>query len=185
MMGFAVILLPQKIRAMKKIRPLTFTFKDDGTIPNSVLPLLVYKQVFSERGTVAANWLDDLFRTNGWSNSWRWGVYPYHHYHSNTHEVLGCFNGDALLQMGGEDGEEIAVQAGDIIVIPAGVGHKCLSHSGDFTVLGAYPDGASPDLMTGKADERPAADKRINKVAIPKLDPYAGSAEGLVTLWQR
>lgn len=164
--------------------PLTFYFEDDGIIPNSKYPLLVYQNVFAERGNEGGDWLDDRFAANDWTNSWRWGVYPYHHYHSNTHEVLGCFSGTALLKMGGEKGEELRVNAGDILVIPAGVGHKCLSHSDDFKVLGAYPDGLDPDLMKGEKGERPAADQHIAAVKKPAADPFAGKKEGLPLLWK-
>ena len=34
------------------------------------------------------------FRSNGWSNNWDYpGVYEYAHFHSTTHECLGCANG--------------------------------------------------------------------------------------------
>lgn len=69
-------------------------------------------------------------------------------------------------------------QAGDIIVIPAGVGHKCITHSSDFTVLGAYPFHLSPDLMIGEKRERPGADERIAKIRLPDTDPLVG-ARGL------
>lgn len=35
-----------------------FFFKDDGIIPNSKYPLLLYKNAFSERGSTGAEWLE-------------------------------------------------------------------------------------------------------------------------------
>ena len=166
------------------ITPLTFTFRDDGIIPNSKLPLIIYQQVFSARDDAGAEWLEETFASHDWTNTWRWGVYPFHHYHSNTHEVLGVFRGNASLQMGGEHGRQLDVSAGDIIVIPAGVGHKCLSHSPDFTVVGAYPGGMDPDLMKGLNGERPGADKRIAAVAIPDFDPVYGSEGAVIREWR-
>ncbi|MET0465704.1 MAG: cupin domain-containing protein [Chitinophagaceae bacterium] len=183
--GFSALLLLDKIFVMPAVAPETYYFKDDGTIPNSRYPLLVYQQVFSQRGDKGGDWLEERFAVNGWTNTWRWGVYPFHHYHSNTHEVLGCFSGEALLHMGGEKGEKLTVKAGDIIVIPAGVGHKCISHSDDFTVLGAYPDGLDPDLMTGGKHERPDADKNIAAILKPSADPFSGKQEGLIKLWKK
>lgn len=162
----------------------TFYFKDDSVIPNSKYPLVIYQQAFNANGNKGADWLEDIFATNKWTNSWRWGVYPFHHYHSNTHEVLGVFKGDALLHMGGEKGEKMKVYAGDIIVIPAGVGHKCLEHTDDFTVVGAYPNGLSPDLMKGNAGERPAADENIARVQLPVTDPVSGKKSGILSLWK-
>lgn len=87
--------------------------------------------------------------------------------------------------MGGAQGEKIAVQAGDIMVIPAGVGHRCLEQSADFMVVGAYPNGASADLMKGDSGERPAADQRIANVGIPVKDPFTGDRGGIRALWTR
>lgn len=161
-----------------------FYFKDDGMIPNSKYPLLVYQKAFNQTGEKAADWLEQKFAGNNWTNTWRWGVYPFHHYHSNTHEVLGVFQGNALLHLGGEKGQKVEVQAGDIIVIPAGVGHKCISHSDDFTVLGAYPNGLNPDLKRGEKGERPATDQNIAAVAFPGADPWMGKDEGLQKTWK-
>lgn len=162
----------------------TFLFKDDGTIPNSKFPLVVYTNAFSATGNKGAEWLENKFRSNDWTNSWRYGVYPFHHYHSNTHEVLGVYQGEAVLMMGGEKGRKLSVKPGDIIVIPAGVGHKCLSHSEDFMVVGAYPDGLSPDLMRGNPGERPKADTNISKVPFPKTDPLNGKSGGILSIWK-
>lgn len=165
-------------------QPEEIFFKDDGSIPNSKYPLLHYREVFKEMGDGGAEWLEDTFAANGWTNSWRWGIYPFHHYHSNTHEVLGVFSGSAELQLGGEKGEKVKVKVGDIIVIPAGVGHKCLSHDSDFTVVGAYPNGAEPDLKKCKEGERLKTNKNIANVPFPTADPLLGKNDGLMIQWK-
>jgi len=169
---------------MNSITPEQFHFKDDGKIPNSKHPLLLYRDAFELYGDEGASWLEKQFKENNWHNSWRWGVFPYHHYHSTSHEVLGCFQGRALLHLGGESGQKVEIHAGDIVIIPAGVGHKCVSHSPDFTVVGAYPNGSRYDLMRGKEGERPQADKNIAELPIPKKDPYMGKEGGLVLIWK-
>lgn len=166
------------------MNPQTIYLKDDGVIPNSKLPLLVYRNAFSSRGFDGASWLERCFESNGWTNSWRNGVFSYHHYHSNTHEVLGVYSGSARLKMGGEQGETIVVHAGDILVIPAGVSHKNLESSPDFRVVGAYPDGSSYDLMTGMPGERPGADRNIASVPVPDTDPLTGREGGLTEAWE-
>lgn len=158
--------------------------EDDGTIPNSALPLLLYRDAFDASGRPdPAAWLEDTFAGNNWRNAWRNGVYSYHHYHSITHEVLGVYAGRARLQLGGPQGEELEVEAGDVIVIPAGVAHKKLGGSGDFGVVGAYPSGSSYDLKRGREGERPEADRNIAGVPVPSADPLQGRDGPLVTIW--
>ncbi len=163
--------------------PKKLYFQDDGIIPNSTLPLLLYQDILEEKGEQGARRLEDKFASNNWTNSWRWGVYDFHHYHSNTHEVLGVFSGQALILLGGEKGEKVKVKPGDVIIIPAGVGHKCLSHDHNFTVVGAYPNGMQPDLLKGDNGERPNADQNIAKVPIPEADPVLGKDSGLLGIW--
>jgi uncharacterized protein YjlB len=110
----------------------TYYFEDDGSIPNNPeLPLLVYPDVLSEGQTNASN-CRDLLNSNGWSKEWVNGIFSYHHYHSTTHEVLAVISGSATTKMGGKQGETLSISTGDVIVIPAGVGHCNLGSSGDF-----------------------------------------------------
>lgn len=163
-----------------------FTFEDDGRIPNSSLPLLLYRDavhVTDDSQQDLAAVFEERFAINQWTGSWRNGVYPYHHYHSNTHEVLGVYLGSATLKLGGSTGHETLVQAGDVIVIPAGVGHMCIDHSHDFGVVGAYPNGMKCDILTGEPGERPQALERVKQVPVPDFDPVLGMDGGLRKLW--
>src|SRR5215470_1003566 len=134
-------------------------FKDDGIFPNNPLPLLFYRQALAPDTEDPASIFEERFAENDWTNSWRNGVYSFAHYHSTSHEVLGVYSGAAKLRLGGEDGQNVDVQAGDVIVIPAGVAHQNLGASDDFGVAGAYPDGRDWDLLRGLAGERPRAEK--------------------------
>jgi len=91
--------------------------------------------------------------------------------------------GTARLQLGGPEGRVFEVATGDVIVLPAGVGHKNLGSSPDFLVVGAYPPGMSADLLKGESGERPGADDRIAQVALPKTDPVGGHAGPLLSKW--
>ncbi len=164
-------------------QPETLYFKDDGLIPNSRFPVLLYHDTIPQGIAHADRWLLNHFSANNWTNAWINGIYSFHHYHSTSHEVLGIFSGSALLHIGGEEGEQMAVVQGDIIVIPAGVGHKRISgrHLG---VVGAYPDGRDWDLLRGEAGERPRADQNIQALPIPATDPFMGPDGGLTTIWR-
>lgn len=164
------------------MKPETFYFEDDGSIPNNNLPLILYHDAFSERGTAGAEWLERTFANNNWTNAWRNGVYPFHHYHSTSHEVLGIYSGEAKLHLGGEQGEKLDVKAGDVILIPAGVGHKNLG-SQNLGVVGAYPNGSSYDLLRGEPDDRPKVIENIKSVPLPNSDPLLGKDGGVVDIW--
>src|SRR5258708_33602236 len=95
---------------------------DDGVIPNNAaLPLIVYRGALPPSGDVARQF-ETLFARNGWSGGWRNGIFPYHHYHSNAHEVLGIASGQARVRFGGDNGESVDVRKGDVGVGPAGGG---------------------------------------------------------------
>lgn len=174
----------KKVIARESVKLETHLFKDDGIILNSKYPLLHYQKAFTAVGATGATWLEQHFAKNNWTNSWRNGVYPFHHYHSTSHEVLGIYSGSAMLFLGGEKGVKVKVEAGDILVIPAGVGHKNLGSSSDFGVVGAYPDGRSWDVMRGLPGDRPKADERIAALPVPDFDPFSGKDGGLIALWK-
>ncbi len=176
-------IIPSIMNATPFSRPEELLFKDDGKIPNSKYPLLLYRDVFPAREMEGASWLEQTFAVNNWTNSWRNGIYPFHHYHSTSHEVLGIYSGSALVHLGGESGQKIRIRAGDIIIIPAGVGHKNLDSEG-LGVVGAYPEGRSWDVNKGLPGERPQTDHNISALPIPLRDPLQGKNAGLTKIWQ-
>lgn len=160
----------------------TAVFADDGTFPNSRLPLVLYIDVMPEATT---DGLEGLFGRNGWPPAWRASVFPYHHYHSRSHECLGVAQGRARLQFGGPAGQAFEVKAGDVVVIPAGVAHQRLDASADFLVVGCYPPGQQNwDIVKGLDGERPDADRNIAAVPLPRTDPVEGFAGSLPRLWK-
>ena len=160
-----------------------YLFEDDGSIPNNpTLPLLVYSETLATTDDLPSI-CEELFRNNGWGGSWRDRVFTYHHYHSTAHEVLGIVRGTARIAFGGEAGITVEVAAGDVVVIPAGVGHRNLGSSRDFLVVGAYPGGQYWDLRTGEPDERPEVLENIRKVPLPRTDPVFGDEGPLHEHW--
>jgi len=166
------------------IQPEEFVFKDDGTFPNSVLPVLIYHNAVATKAADPALAFEQCFAANSWANSWRDGVYSFAHYHSTSHEVLGVYRGNAKLRVGGNNGKTFHVHAGDVIVIPAGVVHQNLGASSDFGVVGAYPEGRNWDLLRGDPGERPQADRNIAALPLPDSDPLYGAAGPLKQIWK-
>jgi len=158
--------------------------RDDGKFPNSHLPAMLYKGALDTPMLFPAVHIKNLFEKNGWCNSWDAGIFEYNHYHSITHEVLGIYSGAAMLQLGGEDGQKILIEKGDVLVIPSGVAHKNLGNENDVGVIGAYPDGRDYDMNYGKPGERPRTDENIRKVPIPASDPVFGPDKGLIKIWK-
>jgi uncharacterized protein YjlB len=165
-------------------KPEQFVFEDDGIFPNSRLPLLLYRRELRADGKDSASIFEERFAANDWTNSWRDGVYPFPHYHSTSHEVLGVFRGSAKLRLGGDGGQIFDVAAGDAIVIPGGVAHQNLGASADFGVVGAYPGGRNWDLLRGLPGERPEADRNIAALPLPDNDPLYGADGPLNQIWQ-
>ena len=172
------------VKEREFVEPEEFLFKDDGMFPNSALPLLLYRQAFTAEAEDLASVIEQRFAENDWTNSWRNGVYSFAHYHSTTHEALGVYCGSAILRLGGELGKNVAVHAGDVIVIPTGVAHRKMGSSENFGVVGAYPDGREWDLLRGRPGERPQADQNIAALPIPDNDPIYGLEGPLRQIWK-
>ena len=66
-----------------------FAFSDDGLVPNNSLPLVVRRGAVQPQSDDPARSFEQVFAKHGWTGSWRNGIFPYHHYHSTAHEVLG------------------------------------------------------------------------------------------------
>jgi uncharacterized protein YjlB len=165
------------------MKPHIFVFKDDGLIPNSRYAVLLFRGAVDLDDKDPASSMEKRFAANHWTNSWRNGIYTFHHYHSTSHEVLGIYQGSATVRLGGEHGEDFTVKAGDVIVIPAGVGHKNMGASHHFGVVGAYPDGRRCDLLRGRPGERPQADQNIAAIPTPNEDPVYGPEGPIRRIW--
>ncbi len=166
------------------VMPTSHLFPDDGSIPNNpLLPLLVYQKAIILRQGDPAAICEAVFASNGWGNSWRNGIYAFHHYHSTAHEVFAIARGQATVHLGGEQGVRLDVDAGDVIVIPAGVGHKNLGSSPDLLVVGAYPPGQRWDLCDGSPGQRRQALQNIAAVPLPLTDPVFGKQGPLNEIW--
>ena len=165
------------------------TLTGDDRIPNNQkLPLLVYPKAFSVLNNDPISTCESLFIANSWQGCWRNGIFSHHHYHSMAHEVLGVCMGTAKVQFGGRRGIIFSVSPGDVVIIPAGVGHKNLGASSDLCVVGAYPPNQLPDLCDDKAtsnpDDKLKVIRNIQRVSLPSTDPVYGTDGPLLKYWR-
>ena len=183
-----------------------FLAESDGMPNNDQLPLILYRAAVDLGDEEPESVFEKIFAQHGWGNGFRGDTFPFHHYHSVAHEVVGFARGRAEIQFGGPAGPIHQVQAGDAVVIPAGVGHRRLDETPGFSSVGAYPPGQSPDLCVMSesdariARQRPdmgnlevsvigeeelqAARASITGTALPLTDPIMGNSGPIMTLWR-
>ncbi|SDH31599.1 MULTISPECIES: cupin domain-containing protein [Bosea] len=168
---------------MTRVTVTALHFEPRGFVPNNFrLPALIYEKAFDPAAIGdLATFMEKRFQDNGWPPQWRDGIYDFEHYHAQGHEVLGIAAGSAELVLGGDGGREIRVEAGDILVLPAGTGHRRLKQSEDFLVVGAYPPGQAGDIVREEAS--PAMKQRIALLSFPPKDPVLGDEGPMLRLW--
>ncbi|KAK7216858.1 hypothetical protein V2G26_004861 [Clonostachys chloroleuca] len=202
-------------------------------IPNSPYPLLHYPRFLAPDTKSLVTQFYDLLTSHGWQAQWifRYGPAQKSHYHSFAHERMIVLTGHATIRFGvagtTEDmdentfgtgfengGVELHVQAGDIMIIPAGVAHKTYATKADaefkfmspgdahslppdirsrlddielsgFTMMGSYPKGGGAwNFAVG--GEGAAAYAGVWSIPPPELDPILGaSEEGLCGIWKK
>ena len=174
-------------RLVRPRKPELFRFRDDGKTPNNPrLPLLLYRAaVRLDRGDDPAAVFEETFARHGWRDSWRDGVYDFLHFHTATHEVLGIARGRVTVQFGGAQGRSLTLAAGDVVVLPAGTGHRRIRASRDLLVVGAYPAGGSYDEPRPEEADPDEARASIARVTLPRHDPVYGTDGPLAGLWAR
>jgi len=90
--------------------------------------------------------------------------------------VLCIASGSAKCCFGGEQNEgriEPVLEKGDVVIMPAGVGHRLLEDYGSFQMVGSYPKGKSWDMCYGKTGEDEQV-KQIETLGWFKRDPIYG-----------
>jgi uncharacterized protein YjlB len=213
-----------------------YHIKPTPRVPNSPKPLLLYKNCFLRNGKVDITVAYDTFTKNGWDPQWvtTYGNTQRSHYHPATHEVMVVLSGPGTIRWGtadltddpqkhtygmaGTDFEDgsvfIDVEAGDLLVIPAGVTHKsfdrrakdldptCLSGGeahkieaddprafvGALQVQGFSMMGAYPRGMSwgwAEGGEHVGAYEVIWRVRNADLDPVFGAEGGINVHWNR
>ncbi|KAG8933195.1 hypothetical protein FRC01_010541 [Tulasnella sp. 417] len=168
-----------KLTPLNRLRVSSHQIARHGLIPNTSIqskPLLIYHSAFPSNAS--ASDVESHLTSVGIVNpQWRYSMYKTTHYHSTTHEVLCIISGRAKLCFGGEENPENVtptVQKGDVIILPAGVGHRLLEEvESPFQMVGSYPKGFSWDMCYGKEGEAVKA-RQIEKLGWFERDPVYG-----------
>ena len=98
--------------------------------------------------------------------------------------MLGIARGRAKVEFGGARGEAVELQAGDVAILPAGIGHRRLSCSPDLLVVGAYPANCAFDQARPAKMSHDKAVADIARTPLPRQDPMFGSDGPLKQLWK-
>ena len=156
----------------------------EGLYPNNNhLPFLIYKNAVDYRNASTKD-VTGFLKNNHWYKAWVNGIYNFHHYHSNTHEVLLIYSGKKLIQIGGDNGKIYEIEKGDVIFLPAGVSHKSVGTNISFCCIGAYPYNIDYDMNYGRTSEHPQVAQNIKHVKLPKHDPIFGKRGPLFKYWK-
>lgn len=162
--------------------------RDDGSVPNHPsYPLILYHGAFSEDGSpTTPDRVIRQFAENRWRGAWINGIFPFHHYHARSHEVLANLGPPVDVQFGGASGPVVTFMTGSAVAIPAGCGHCRLSDTAGLLIVGAYPRGQEDwDLKRAdNAADYAVAKSEIARVAEPEADPVLGNGGGIVIHWR-
>ena len=164
--------------ALATVEPQLNVLAEDIRMPNSELPVVHYRGAIS--GEDIEHFLYRKFKLNDWDGCWTDGIFGYHHFHCNAHEALGVVAGEATLKLGGDSGVTFEVEQGDVVVLPAGTGHRRIRATADFLVVGAYPKGQEkPNEYLDRANCGNYRN-RLRAVPLPKADPLYGDSGPLI-----
>jgi len=171
--------------AVRDVSPVSLLLRGDGEVPNNPqLEVMHYPQVLDSHDASLASQFEALFAQHEWPPAWRNGIFDFHHFHSTAHEALGIYSGEVTVRLGGEGGVDVVLCAGDVAVLPAGVGHKQLSCVGPLGVVGAYPLGQIADACRPDAIRFEGRVGAVRAVALPSADPVYGTDGPLMRRWK-
>jgi uncharacterized protein YjlB len=154
-------------------------------IPNTSIqskPLMIYHEAFEATASELSTQLEEVgdLAQAAITPEWHYPLLSKDHFHSTTHSVLGVVSGRSRACFGGEqnpDRFETIIQRGDLIIIPAGVGHRLSQDLGTsdepFELVLAYPLLKPWDICYGQPEGEEQV-KNIQKVVWFQRDPLYG-----------
>jgi uncharacterized protein YjlB len=104
--------------------PEVYYFSPTPHVPNSLLPVLIYRSALPQPTTEASS--RAYLEQHGWLCGGTFKAVTSHHFHSVTHECYGVFKGSSRLLLGRgplddeKGGKEVDVGVGDVVVLPVG-----------------------------------------------------------------
>ena len=147
-------------------------------IPNHPrFAVLVYRGVdAAAEGAEAAR---ALFAEHGWGGSWVAGVFPFHHFHSTSHEALAVSRAARRSSSAARRARRSRWPRATYWSCRPARGTAARGRDG-FTVVGAYPAGQEDyDLLRGDDPAEVAAPReRIAALGPPPQDPVGGEGIG-------
>lgn len=144
-----------------------------STPNHMILPAIVYKETVDVKSQ---------FKQAGWKILFESSVFDYHHYHPNTHEAIGVLSGEATLMIGGESGQKQKITQGQVLLLPAGYGHRLLESTEDFKVALSYPEQVDLKIETS-INDLSQVNSEINSVPLPKTDPVYNTQGPMFKEW--
>lgn len=136
----------------------------DDWVPNNsqhpVIKFAMAEGISADSGAMTA-----MLKQAGWVTQWQAPLYSYQHFHSTSHVLLTVLKGRGRMQLGGDRGEIVSLQTGDIYFLPAGTGQRLMNSSGNFEVLAAYPEGQCWDICRSALSQ--TALKRLSQIPLP------------------
>ncbi|KAJ6098914.1 hypothetical protein N7467_000449 [Penicillium canescens] len=159
--------------------------------PNSTLPVIHYRAVLPSPRTEEC--VTEFLTAGKWEKRGTWGPINIRHFHPNSHECYGIFQGSSTLLLGAATGDDVSVgmklvvNVGDVIVLPAGTAHSSLESTADYRYVGLYPENCPRwrnEIGRSRIDLR-VLRKEIAAVKLPEEDPVYGKDGPLCQLWSK
>ncbi|KAJ5093272.1 hypothetical protein N7456_009133 [Penicillium angulare] len=191
---------------VKQVPPETFIVPPTAYSPNSRLPVVVYRNVPTDRtpdGALAA------VEQSEWKNGGHWKIAKESlaatpHYHSTTHEGYTVLHGTATYLLGkssldpeiDSNGELVGVKftayAGDVFVFPAGTTHFVTDTADGYEILGFYSmsERNSIDQLFDMENAMDSVEETNQKrencklVPVPVHDLIYGKEGPMVQIWK-
>lgn len=131
--------------------PEIYYAKPTSYVPNSPLPILIYRNVLPS--DLSLETVTAALEANNWIKGGVFKHYPTHHYHSNTPECYAAIKGHTTCLYGvgplddQNQGVKFEMKAGDIAVHAPGVAHRNVKSSPDYEYVGLYPKVRFPEHL--------------------------------------